>query len=197
MWRIHKSTLDSNTECWQLLAGTGKNLSFGRVFLNWRTDEGFRVFWSESLRDVSFDSYCWECPAVTARNLECEFECVFVSSPLLDWTSPNQGPFAEHFRPGCMVATFESLGKDALLVVPCPGMRDENFAHLASFVTTASERRKSALWKAVGTALETRLGTSPTWLNTAGLGVSWLHVRLDTQPKYYRHAPYRHSTPQR
>ena len=35
-----------------------------------------------------------------------------------------------------------------------------------------------------------RLGGKPVWLSTAGLGVGWLHVRLDDRPKYYRHAPY-------
>ena len=31
----------------------------------------------------------------------------------------------------------------------------------------------------------------PTWLSTAGMGVAWLHVRLDQRPKYYAHRPYR------
>jgi len=34
-------------------------------------------------------------------------------------------------------------------------------------------------------------GAGPPWVSTAGMGVPWLHVRLDTRPKYYRHAPYR------
>jgi len=38
--------------------------------------------------------------------------------------------------------------------------------------------------------LEDRLADTPLWLSTAGLGVSWLHVRLDTRPKYYRHRVY-------
>jgi len=29
------------------------------------------------------------------------------------------------------------------------------------------------------------------WLSTSGLGIAWLHVRLDERPKYYTHAPYR------
>ena len=29
------------------------------------------------------------------------------------------------------------------------------------------------------------------WLSTAGLGVYWLHLRLDTRPKYYSFQPYR------
>jgi len=191
LWRIRTSKLRSDTECWQLLADTGEELSFRQVFERWRTDEIFRAFWSASLREVSFDSYCWECPPVTSRDWERAFECVFVSSPLLAETPPDPSSFAEYFRPDCSVVTFESLGKDALLVAPCPGAQGSDFAHLARFVATASEELKSALWKDVGEALEKRIGAGPTWLSTAGLGVSWLHVRLDMRPKYYRHAPYR------
>lgn len=36
-----------------------------------------------------------------------------------------------------------------------------------------------------------RLGVRPVWLSTAGMGVSWLHVRLDARPKYYGFAAYR------
>jgi hypothetical protein len=114
-----------------------------------------------------------------------------VSSPLLAELPPNGAPFAEHFRGDRDVVTFESLGRDALLVAPCPETGARNFAHLASFIATASQARKDSLWKAVGEALEKRLGERPTWLSTAGLGVAWLHVRLDSRPKYYRHAPYR------
>ena len=72
-----------------------------------------------------------------------------------------------------------------------PAATPGNFSHLASFVATASEARQEALWSAVGQALETRISARPLWLSTAGLGVAWLHVRLDTRPKYYRHAAYR------
>jgi len=30
-----------------------------------------------------------------------------------------------------------------------------------------------------------------TWLSTSGLGVGWLHVRLDSRPKYYTYEPYK------
>jgi hypothetical protein len=192
-WRIRKDKLGSDTECWQLHGDNAGEISFRQVFLQWRTDESFRAFWSASLRDVPFDAYCWECPAVTSENSAREFECVFVSSPLLAAMPPDSSPFAGYFRPACSVVTFDSLGKDALLVAPCPGKQGENFAHLSSFVATASEEYKSAFWMAVGEALEKRVGARPTWLSTAGLGVSWLHVRLDTRPKYYRHTPYRHA----
>lgn len=191
MWQLRKSTLDSETECWRLRTDAGEELSFRQVYLQWRTDAAFKAFWSGSLREVPFDSYCWECPPVTSGNLERAFECVFVSSPLLAKMPPDSSPFAEYFGRDCSVVTFESLSGDALLVAPCPGKRGEDFAHLSRFVATASEEHKSALWTAVGAALEKRIGTRPTWLSTSGLGVSWLHVRLDTRPKYYMHATYR------
>jgi hypothetical protein len=32
---------------------------------------------------------------------------------------------------------------------------------------------------------------APVWLSTSGLGIYWLHFRLDTVPKYYTYAPYK------
>ena len=117
------------------------------------------------------------------------FECVFVSSPSLARMGIDRVTFAEHFRPGCDAVTFSSLGGDATLVAPCPE-NSGNFAHLASFTATASPQRQDALWQSVGEALASRMGPQPLWLSTAGHGVAWLHVRLDSRPKYYRHAPY-------
>ena len=35
--------------------------------------------------------------------------------------------------------------------------------------------------------MQQRVSASPLWLSTAGMGVSWLHLRLDSRPKNYRH----------
>ena len=36
-----------------------------------------------------------------------------------------------------------------------------------------------------------RRGASLTWLSTEGSGVPWLHVRMDSSPKYYHYDAYR------
>ena len=38
-------------------------------------------------------------------------------------------------------------------------------------------------------SLDTRGGT-PVWMSTSGAGVSWLHIRLDSRPKYYQYRPF-------
>jgi hypothetical protein len=157
----------------------------------WRSDAKFRASWIEDLRGVPFDAYAWECPPVTAATASRPFECVFVASPELARMPADPGDFADHFRPACEVATFANLGGDAVLVAPCPEGEGADFAHLARFTATATPARQHALWEAVGRAMQARIGERPVWLSTAGLGVAWLHVRLDDRPKYYRHAAYR------
>ena len=39
-------------------------------------------------------------------------------------------------------------------------------------------------------------GGSPRWLSTSGLGISYLHVRIDKRPKYYSHQEYLTETQQ-
>jgi hypothetical protein len=76
-----------------------------------------------------------------------------------------------------------------VLVTPCPA-DDRDFSHLAQFTRAASSAQQDAYWHAVGDAVGARMGTRPMWLSTAGHGVAWLHVRLDSSPKYYRHREY-------
>ena len=88
--------------------------------------------------------------------------------------------------------TFGNLSGDAELVVPTP-MPKLDYPHLSAFVRSAPSEQQRALWAAVGLALTAWwLRTSePVWTSTSGLGVSWLHIRLDQRPKYYTHAPFR------
>lgn len=190
MRRVLASKLGAATLQWRLLDSSGCEAGFSQVVADWASDAAFRSRWHEFLREVPFPAYAWECPPVTAATASRPFECVFVPSPALACMRPDPAAFAEHFREDASVVTFENLGGDATLVAPCPAPQGGDFAHLASFVATAMPGQASDLWQAVGTAMQRRLGANAVWLSTAGLGVAWLHVRLDSRPKYYRHAPY-------
>ena len=189
-WRVHSTPIDATTQRWELHDGDDGALTWDGVIRHWHESEAFRRFWRASLREVEFGAYAWECPPVKKGTTSHPFECVFVSSPLLDTMPPDPQAFAEHFRRGADVVTFANLGGDAVLVAPCPGGPGSNFSHLASFTRTASALQQDALWKAVGVAMDRRTGSRLAWLSTAGLGVAWLHVRLDDRPKYYRHLAY-------
>lgn len=181
---------------WRLVSQTGAEISFGEVIRDWAASESFRRRWLDWLRALPFDACVFECPPVVAARLSRPFECVFLSSPSLAGMPPEPEVFAEHFRPDRSVVTFDNLGGDALLVAPCPVGDGRDFSHLAQFVRTAAPEQQDVLWQVVGAAMGARVGADPVWLSTAGHGVAWLHVRLDSSPKYYRHAAYRRDRPE-
>ena len=91
---------------------------------------------------------------------------------------------------------FANLGGDAILVVPRQLHSTTDYAHAASFALTATVDEQRGLWRKVGTAMLATLAAdapsdAPRWLSTSGAGVSYLHVRLDTRPKYYQNSDYR------
>ena len=89
------------------------------------------------------------------------------------------------------MVTFPNLGNDAVLVVPTPVGPSAAYVHLAAFVRHAPPAQVHELWRAVGAAVASRLSVKPMWVSTAGMGVAWLHVRLDDRPKYYGFTEYR------
>ena len=97
--------------------------------------------------------------------------------------------------PDTLAIAFENLGRDATLVVPCPPTESslalDHFAHLASFMLKADNVKVDAFWQLVGQTMSEKVNNQSIWLSTAGMGVSWLHVRLDQRPKYYAYGPYR------
>ena len=75
------------------------------------------------------------------------------------------------------------------------------YSHLAAFVRGADDGQVTDLWQlAAAEYLRTvrRRSASAgggsgnkTWFSTSGMGVAWLHVRLDSYPKYYQYQPFK------
>jgi len=78
-----------------------------------------------------------------------------------------------------------------LLVVPSPQADDAAYAHIAAFTRNGPDPQNHALWQILGQTMQQRITNQPIWLNTEGSGVSWLHIRLDSRPKYYGFSPYK------
>ena len=143
-------------------------------------------------------AFFWETPPLTAATAATtQFEFVTVPGSL-DGTA-DRGPFSSHFA-ACPagdgpVISFANLGGDATLVVPCAasGVPEAAYAHFAAFTRGAPKAQRLETWRQLGGAIREVLpkrGDAPTWVSTAGGGVAWLHVRLDSAPKYYTHRPY-------
>ncbi|MDZ7680680.1 MAG: hypothetical protein U5J63_02945 [Fodinibius sp.] len=170
-------------------------LSYGDFLSLLQTDKKFRSFFISLLNEVPFRAYHWETPAVSTSNTDQPFAFVVTKSPGID-LAPNAGPFKQYFSAlgqNESIAVFENLGRDALLIAPTPRQPSINYSHIGVFTEQAPQQQQHELWKKVGAVTKEQLTTKPLWLNTAGGGVAWLHMRLDSRPKYYNHHPYRSS----
>lgn len=98
----------------------------------------------------------------------------------------------EYFQSDRKVATFPALTKSTILVSPHPGPEFDAM-HLAQFMRTGKESRRELFYR-VAIAVKGALAKNPAqpiWLSTSGLGVPWLHVRVDQNPRYYSYTPYK------
>lgn len=195
MWEVQSNALNKNVHKYSLFENES-HLTYEDVIRAWRENSKFREFYFSILEKSLFDSYFWENPPVTTSTIRQAYEFVLVNSPQLSRVSADPGPFQNKFKfspeEGQTVIAFENLGRDAELIVPFPIAPQRLYAHFASFIREAPENQKHDLFMTMAKSLKDRLNNNPTWVSTSGLGVYWLHIRLDSRPKYYSYQPYSH-----
>lgn len=190
-----------------------RQLSVQDVLQLWgdESDSEFTDLFSRALAEVPFTDFYWETPPITgtagaAPPARTPFECALVDAQgLLTRRRISHDAFDEHLSASGVTGsdeaiTFPNVSGDAVLVVPAPAQADVQpvankvYGSLATFLRGAPPAQQRALWRRVAQAVPARLAerpAEPLWLSTAGGGVPWLHVRLDSRPKYYRWAPYK------
>ena len=200
MWNIDRTDISAGVQRYRFLNSDSTPLSFRQAIDLWADEqqgEMFRLFTSLAIASSTYQALRWETPCVNAATADRAFEFVLIDAPSLQ-RKENPRPFSEPFKnqikedPSRVHATFPNIGRNAIMVAPIPtNSAGVNHCHLASYLRTADQVDGNALWLAVGKAMQDRLDDRDVWLNTAGGGVAWLHVRLDDRPKYYHHTDYK------
>jgi len=174
------------------LSRDGRALCLGDVIGLWRDDEAFRDFFIAMLAASPFEAFFWEMPPLDEATLARTFECAIIGSGALARMQADDADFAGHLRDADKIAVFGNLSGDALLIVPTKIAAVEGYGHIASFVRTVPRDQQHALFRRLALEIKKRLATSSGrfWVSTSGLGVPWVHVRLDRWPKYYQFKSY-------
>lgn len=164
-----------------------KVLTWKDVLDLWQNEDAeFGQLFKDTLSGCTYQDFFWEC--VPLKELSTPFECVLLDAKgVLVGRDASHVAFDEHFA-NCKsgVVTFPNLNNDATLVVPCPTTNGDYFVTLSSFVRKSPDAID--FWKEVGKTISSSLqyGTK-LWVNTDGREVPWLHVRLDSGPKYTKY----------
>uniref|UniRef100_A0A061SID1 Uncharacterized protein n=1 Tax=Tetraselmis sp. GSL018 TaxID=582737 RepID=A0A061SID1_9CHLO len=196
----------------EIVDGSGTVLKFFGVEVDTQSGCPFPLTWSRALelfqqrnglfleafifelREAPFKAFFFEAPPLERKRLPSKhFEFILRESyELAKVFIPDKHALAEHLIQD--VNVFPNLGGDCLLVSPkqMEGTDASAYCHLAQFVRNAPEEQVKRTFAMVGASTLKRLAQSrrPVWLSTSGLGVYWLHFRLDEYPKYYTYHPY-------
>lgn len=190
MWKISK--IDSSQQNVTFVIFENGSPISNRKFLELLQDsQPFREFYNGFLAETDYEAFFWENKPMTDQNLDNDYECNILNSTFLAKRSPDSQTFRQYFDKTKQVVTFPNLGNDAKLIVPCPQKEDSCYTHIGSFVRNADKEQIDEFWKIIGHETLREIGSKPKWLSTSGLGVFWLHVRIDTIPKYYQTKEYK------
>lgn len=190
MWTAKYKLIDSDNVSQISILQRDCIITYAQVIQLWQEDFNFRTFFISLLANSPYQAYFWETPPIDRVQVNRPFEFVLVNNPRLATVKPNYRSFQQYFKSEQEVVTFANLRKDAFLVVPRPLTKESSYPHIAAFVRNAPEEQQHLLWQTLGKEIELNLSQKPLWVSTSGLGVYWLHIRLDSYPKYYSHKPY-------
>lgn len=156
-----------------------------------KTSIDFVDFFVDLLKASNHTAFFWEVKPVNIKAVSKDFEFVLVKSNSLPNIKADEFTFQKYFTEDQQVVNFSNLGGDAELIVPTPIGKPDDYAHLAVFLRNAPQDQIQKFWQTIAIEFESRINEKTVWLSTAGLGVSWLHVRIDSRPKYYRFQAYK------
>lgn len=87
---------------------------------------------------------------------------------------------------------FPNLSKDTLLICPCYNRKYNinSYSHIGSFFQSNNTKQQLNLLKYMFTVYAYILQYRPNkiyYMSTHGKGVAWLHIRIDSKPKYIQY----------
>ena len=174
------------------LMNAGQVLSYRQVLDYWQNNDVFREFYTSVLLEVPFNGFFWENRAVSRDNIDEPYQFIIRGTKAFYGKLAHAQAFSAFFDQQADTVTFDNQSGDAHLIVPVlRSQNPEHYIHLGAFLRNAKSAEIHELWQKVGTSMQQRIGEKPLWLSTSGLGVFWLHIRIDQRPKYYTHRPYR------
>merc|ERR1712176_1041196 len=188
-------------EIFKVVITNGTELTWKEALAGLRAESpALRSLLTKTLSQMPFHSFKWECRPLSRKTMDrVSFEFVVHDYPGLADHNADPSDFSEYLEElhGQEVARqFPNIKGDCTLVSPAQAVDNREFyGHIGSFLRQAPEAQHEAQWRQLGEAIHMRLSrTRPSaslWVSTAGGAVPWLHMRVDSAPKFYRFQAYR------
>ena len=154
------------------------------------------MLWSEQIESwrsgncLSYPSniksqFLWETSPIY-KDKDTNYEEEFIICKQLDNQVNDYSSFSEHIHKSkdSNVVSFFNLSKTSKLIAPMP--KNKDYTSIKLFIDNADKEQQISFWKKIAEEIDNILiNNDKIWVSTHGLGVPYLHVRIDTFPKYY------------
>jgi len=180
----------------------GEELSWSEVLYLWQHDDEFCDLFTDTLCESEYDDFFWETLPVSAHTAaEHSFQFIVIDAKGVLASHPgNPRLFHQHtmhIQGSDQVVTFHNQSQRADMVAPCQSGPESHYGHLAAFLRSAPIAQIREFWRVLGQRVENLLGEggrspkSPVWVSSHGIGVPWVHIRLDSSPRFYHYTPWK------
>ena len=112
----------------------------------------------------------------------------FIENDILNEQTEDYSSFLEFLEnpENKYCTSFCNLSGTSKLIIPTK-IGKKKYTSIKLFMDNAPDIQKVELWKMVAKeAMNMLTKYKKIWISTHGTGVSYLHVRIDTVPKYYK-----------
>jgi hypothetical protein len=133
------------------------------------------------------NAFFWETSPISNNSTD-NYSENFIETSAFNGVRQNYLAFLNHIKKSKnkYTVSFNNLSGSSLLIIPYP-KNGKNFTSLKDFIDNASDTHQKQFWKCVAIRVEQMLKNhNKVWVSTHGTGVPYLHVRIDTNPKYYQ-----------
>lgn len=141
--------------------------------------------------------FFWELPPVIPQrmnNIKFSMVLINMDEPIPEEDHHTYGPYIEQTEDS--VHLFWSAYDDVLLFIPTRKYPHTNtvYTNIYTFVQSASLDELidyyTKLFEVLRDIIFPEYPQTWLWVSTSGLGVFWLHTRVEFWPKHYRHIDY-------
>ncbi len=165
-----------------------QQISWYEILDLWKHNNAFIDFFVSLLILSNFNNFFWQCCSVNRNDLKKKlFECYLIETKY-DFGVADNSSFQEYLKTSKSIVNFYNFNKDCLLIVPNynHSISKSSYLNIYNFIKFAPKSQIHLLFHQISLNIYKEFHkTKKIYLNTHGLGVPWIHIRLDYYPKYY------------
>ncbi|KLL02013.1 MAG: hypothetical protein MRERC_5c025 [Mycoplasmataceae bacterium RC_NB112A] len=199
-WKFVSTLRGNNQFEFNFYKPNGQELTWEDFFVLFHTkDPELNTIFRSALNQATdqLGAYFWDCLPVSTETLNRPFRFVVTKSEALKNATQDWKKFDKHLAALDKPAiSFLSHSEAGILVVPKvtkSGNQELDYKNISQFTKNAPEDQQKEFWWKVALEMYCKLKQSKDFcfLNTQGLGVSYLHVWVcEKQPRHWNYNEY-------